>query len=414
MFDAFCFVINHYKRMTMKRDEFLKTLSFASATVLTGSATASSALNKGTDKMNIQTHMKEQMRQNADKIRLGVSTYCYQHAIYTGEMTTEDCLAEMNSIGAESVQIIDGITVPNFPDPPECWVEQWFEWMEKYKLTPSLMNTFLDVYWGWRHRPMDLVEQVKTLIKQLKLARRLGFNVIRPTSTTVSEPVGEWLDAIVPYAEDLNVKVAPELHSPIPLKGAFVDRIMETIIKTGTKHIGFTFDFGDLPLPFSKERSIEIGSLTEEIAEYIERSKKRGVDIDKVQAKVNTMNPKQGDLYYINRVYGMGINAQSGMTAPQGSNLFGTAYNDPNDLIPLVPYIFNCHGKFYVMTEDCMETTLDYEGGMKALIEGGFSGYIDSEYEGQRALHNQWCEPINEVEQVRRHHIMMRRLLGRV
>jgi len=125
------------------------------------------------------------------------------------------------------------------------------------------------------------------------------------------------------------------------------------------------------------------------------------------------MDPKQGDLNYINRIYGIGPNAQGGMQAPQGSNLFGTADNNPGDIIPLIPHIFNCHGKFYVMTDDCTETTLNYEEGMKALIEGGYIGYIDTEYEGQRILQNQWCEPINEVEQVRRHHIMMRRLLER-
>ncbi len=87
--------------------------------------------------------------------------------------------------------------------------------------------------------------------------------------------------------------------------------------------------------------------------------------------------------------------------------------NDPKDVIPLVPYIYNVHGKFYRMTEDLVETTLDYEGAFKALTGAGYKGSIDSEYEGQRNMQNQWCDPVNEVEQVRRHHLMMRRLLGR-
>lgn len=396
--------------MKINRNEFLKTMGVASAAVLGGNTLASESAGHA-DALPADALSKLQKANTG--IKLGVSLYSYQHAIYTGEMTTEDCLAELNSIGAEGVQIIDGITVPNFPNPPESWVEQWFGWMEKYRLTPTLMDTFLDVYWGWRHKPMDLMEQIATLTSQCKLAKRLGFTMIRPTSTQVNEPVGEWLDAVVPYAEDLDVKIAPELHSPIPLKGAFVDRIMNTITRTGTKHIGFTFDFGNLAYPFSKERSIKIGEMTGEIASFIEKSKTRGVTIEKVQAKVKTMNPKQGDLNYINRIYGIGPNVQGGMQAPQGSNLFGTADNNPGDIIPLIPYIFNCHGKFYVMTDDCTETTLNYEDGMKALIDGGYKGYIDTEYEGQRILQNQWCEPINEVEQVRRHHIMMRRLLER-
>ena len=44
------------------------------------------------------------------------------------------------------------------------------------------------------------------------------------------------------------------------------------------------------------------------------------------------------------------------------------------------------------------------------LVEGGYSGYINSEYEGQR-----WIQDVFEddsVEQVRRHHVMLKRLLG--
>jgi hypothetical protein len=103
----------------------------------------------------------------------------------------------------------------------------------------------------------------------------------------------------------------------------------------------------------------------------------------------------EGDKHYLDMVYSY------------------TILNDPKDLKSLIPYIFNIHGKFTKMTDDCVEVSLNYEETFKVLIEGGYNGYIDSEYEGQRHLHNQWAVPINEVEEVRRHHIMMRRLLGR-
>jgi hypothetical protein len=38
---------------------------------------------------------------------------------------------------------------------------------------------------------MDLAEQVETLTIRLKLAKRLGFTVVRPTSGSVAEPVGQ-------------------------------------------------------------------------------------------------------------------------------------------------------------------------------------------------------------------------------
>lgn len=412
--------------MKLTRNHFLKTLGFASAAVVSRDAIGSAVTGDST--AGGQALPVNQKKTSAPDIMLGVSLYSYQHAFYMGEMTLEDSLAELNSIGARGVQIIDEITVPNFPNPSEQWVDHWFEMCDKHKLTPTNMNVFVDIYWGWRHKPMDLQEQVETLATRLKLARRLGFNVVRPTSGSVSEPVGQLFEKIVPVAEALNVRVTPELHAPIPLQanGAFVGGILETITKTGTKHLGFTLDLGDIPLPFSRERSIKYGELSEEIAAYVDKAKAQGVAFEEVQAKVKSMNPKQGDLSYINRVYGirpfsggMGTAPAGRGAAPQGAPQGGmggmmmNVPNDPKDIIPLIPYIYNVHGKFYRMTEDLVETTLNYEGAFKALVEGGYKGSIDSEYEGQRYLQNQWCEHINEVEQVRRHHLMMRRLLGR-
>lgn len=403
--------------MNMTRNEFLKTLGTASAAALAAGYPAPADAQRSSDVD--QATSAGAARTGAD-IMLGVSLYSYQHAIYTGEMTLEDCLAELNSIGAQGLQIIDEITVPNFPNPPEAWVDRWFQLCDKYKLTPTNMNCFVDVYWGWRHKPMDLEEQVAALTTRLKLAKRLGFTVARPTSGPVSEPVGQLFERIVPIAEDLDIKVTPELHAPIPLQPdtPFVGRILEIIHKTRTKHLGFTLDMGDLPIPFSKEKAIRNNELTARIASFIEEAKARGVDAQEVLAKVQAMSPKPGDLIHVYRVYGIRPTPGSMAGLVQGMTntlqlMTATVRNTPKDVLPLIPYIYNIHGKFYMMTEDLVETTLDYEGTFKVLVEGGYKGSIDSEYEGQRHMQNQWCEPINEVEQVRRHHLMMRRLLGR-
>ena len=82
----------------------------------------------------------------------------------------------------------------------------------------------------------------------------------------------------------------------------------------------------------------------------------------------------------------------------------------PEDIKDIIPYIVSIHGKFYEMTEDCREPSVDYENIVPRLAELGYDGYIVSEYEGQR-----WVEDINgvdSIEQVRRQHVMLKRLLG--
>ena len=93
--------------------------------------------------------------------------------------------------------------------------------------------------------------------------------------------------------------------------------------------------------------------------------------------------------------------------------------DSPEDLIDIIPYIVSIHGKFYNMTEipgrpGCYEDKcIDYETPMKYLREHGFDGYINSEFEGQRDQQDMGEEGlVDEVEQVRRHHEMLKRLSG--
>lgn len=92
---------------------------------------------------------------------------------------------------------------------------------------------------------------------------------------------------------------------------------------------------------------------------------------------------------------------------------------DPEDIIDIIPYIVSIHGKFYNMTEipgnpGCYEDAcIDYETPMKYLKQYGYDGYINSEYEGQRDQQDRGMEYLpDDVEQVRRHHEMLRRLIG--
>jgi len=89
---------------------------------------------------------------------------------------------------------------------------------------------------------------------------------------------------------------------------------------------------------------------------------------------------------------------------------FGPATNDPRDLKRIIPYIFNVHGKFYEITPDGEEETVPYDPVLKALRDGGYAGYIDSEYEGQRLTQDAYVT--DSCEQVRRHHVLMTRCLA--
>ena len=85
-------------------------------------------------------------------------------------------------------------------------------------------------------------------------------------------------------------------------------------------------------------------------------------------------------------------------------------WTEPKSMLEHMPLIGHIQAKFYEMTEDEVEYSIPYDEIVPVLIEGGFDGYLSSEYEGNR--HIQDAFPVDSVEQVRRQHAMFARLLG--
>ena len=187
-----------------------------------------------------------------------------------------------------------------------------------------------------------------------------------------------------------------EIHSPIPLKS----KLIEKIVSLAEKHpeaVGLNPDMGifsKYPRPYAREQKIKAGTLTREIALYIEDSYKKGMDKAEVAKKVAGMKPKPGDTAYVETVYRM-----------------AATYQDPKDLIPLIPYIKHIHGKCWEMNKgnDFSDAQITYDTVVPVLMQNGFDGYIATEYEGQRSME---VSDVDEVNEVRRQHIMLKRLLG--
>ncbi len=330
------------------------------------------------------------------RIKRGVTLYSYQEEFYQHAMSLEDCLAEVNSIGATGLQIIAEEMVPNYPDPPQAWVDEWHAMVAKYHLTPTNLDTFVDIYLGG-HRKMSPQEAVDTLVTHIKLANRLGFRIVRPTTGPVEESAIALVEKALPFAEQYDVRIAPEIHAPIPLDGKYIASYMDLIHRTGTKHLGFTLDFGVFckRLPRVMVEYWKRHGAQQAVADYVQTAFQNSEPIDKILAKVQTMGASKGDMALAQMSWG-----------------YGPVTNTPAMLEAIAPCIFNIHGKFYDMSDDFEEYSIPYREIVPELIKLGYSGSIDSEYEGQRWTQDAF--PTDSCEQVRREHVMLRRLLGEI
>ncbi|MEJ2759170.1 MAG: hypothetical protein P8046_11875, partial [Anaerolineales bacterium] len=82
-------------------------------------------------------------------------------------------------------------------------------------------------------------------------------------------------------------------------------------------------------------------------------------------------------------------------------------FSEVEDIVPLLPYVYACHAKFQNMSEEFIETTTPYDKVIGILVEHNWDGYLLSEYEGPNKDVTGYVS-----DQLRRQHIMMKRLLG--
>jgi Xylose isomerase-like TIM barrel len=322
------------------------------------------------------------------EIKRGVSLYSFQEEYFLGKMKLEDCIGKAAACGAKGIEIIGEQMVPGFPKLSDAFVEQWFGWMEKYGTTPVCHDMFLD-FKKFRGQVLSQEDQLQSIIRDLKFANRLGCKVMRVIVSTSPE----LMELAAPYAEQYDVKMGIEIHSPWHIDNAWMKRHLEVMEKTGSKYLGFIPDMGTFTkrLPRVMIDNFLRKGADEKIARYVTEAYEKGVMCEYIVGEVSSMtkNPIDRAMAETSRFY---------------------SYTNPAQLLPQMHRCFHIHAKFYEMVDDETEYSIPYDEVIAVLKKGGFNGYMCSEYEGNR--HIQDAFEVDSVEQVRRQQSMLKKLIG--
>ena len=247
------------------------------------------------------------------------------------------------------IEILANTHIDNYPYPTDEWVNKWFGLCEKYEVEPVEYGHWIDCR-VLQDRVLTTEETVARLEQDLRLAHRLGFRILRTKMSVINnalDPVENWRDIIkgaLPLAERLGVTMCPEIHIPTSLTSQMIKDYVDFIDETGTKSFGLNIDFSVFRTKFNP-------------GEF--------VDPNFVPSK-------------------------------------------PEDIIPLLPYIYCCHAKFFDVNDDFEETMVPYKEVLTILKEHNWDGYLLSEYEGN----NKYDFGYEVGQTLRKHHIMMKRILG--
>jgi sugar phosphate isomerase/epimerase len=323
-----------------------------------------------------------------NQIKRGVSLYSFQEEYFLRKMTLEDCIAACAKMGANGIETIGEQMMPGFPNLSDAFYDQWHGWMDKYGVTPTCHDMFLDIK-KFKGRLMNDEEMLNSVIRDIKHASRLGCTVIRVIVNTPPHIMA----AAAPYAEEYNVRLGVEIHAPFHYDHEWIQKHYETMEKTGSPYLGFVPDMGHFERRFPRvryERTIRNGA-NPDIIHYIAEAYERHEDLEKLTEDVKKMGGKELELGMI-------------------TDLSRMVFVNPRRMLDFMPRIFHIHAKFYEMLPEYTEYSIPYEEIVPVLIEGGYQGYLSSEYEGNR--HIQDAFEVDSYEQVRRQQEMFKRLLG--
>ena len=281
--------------------------------------------------------------------RYGVSLYSFM-GDYGTVLDLPTALAAVADTGATGVEILGEGHVPGYPEPSTAWIDEWFRLLEQHSLEPTNYGSWIDtrLHPG---RSMTAAEGAEALQRDLTLAHRLGFGFVRPkigviSSDLIPDPI--WTESVersLDLAHELGIVICPEIHSPTPIKHPVVDDYIALIERTGTKNFGLLIDTGifqDRPIPLREGETRET----------------RPAFLD-----------------------GIGV--------------------DPADLKDVAQYVVFVQAKFHDIDAQLEDQQIPWRPVLKALREAGYSGYLSSEYEGERT-------PWRALEQVRRQHALLR------
>jgi sugar phosphate isomerase/epimerase len=288
-------------------------------------------------------------------------------------------------------------------------VDRWNGWMERYDLVPVCVDHFSDRRM-WKNKDLSDDELFERSTWYIKTAAKLGAHTIRLLH---DEHIGieafqrdykltdlKIAEKLLPVAAKYNVVMALECHAPTSVDDPIHQPYLDMAERMGLPFIGLQVDFSSYEYCIS---SADVGMYSRQgahadILNFV-REKERetyfaGRDFvyDEIKDKVEKMGPNEIDLSAIK---------------------FHIGFAKKHSIEKLKEYasrLVYAHGKFYDIDENGQVDNIDYPRVLKTLKEGGYKGYICSEFEGNRRMNDAgW---VDEIDYIRRHQILMRKCLG--
>jgi sugar phosphate isomerase/epimerase len=321
---------------------------------------------------------------------MGTTLYAFTLEWRSGKYTLETMLAEVAKRKlCNAVEVIGFQSIKGFPDVSTAFVKDFRNWMDHYELVPSSLAINADIAIR-RGEKLSVDETVEYVARQIETAAKLGFSVVR-SQMTAKAPV---MRKLLPVAEKYKIKVGNELHSPYTLLHPEVIALRKLYEELQTPWLGFVPDFGNSmrAIPKGLLNGFRKDGVTEPLIDLIQ------------QVWLNDLPTHEK--YSMLQQQGMALGGRPAQLGRLNMVLSLFSRQKPEEWLEVMPQIVHVHGKFYSM-ENGEEPSIDYPALMKIFKQGGYNGYISSEWEGHL-----FTDEVSGFDMVKAHQEFCTRLLA--
>lgn len=302
----------------------------------------------------------------ADPFSLGLTLYSASAEFRAGWYDFDGLLNRVAELGiGPGIEIVASQVLPTYPEVTDDFAHAWHEAFDKHGFTASSFGANLDM---GRRRDRDMTpdEEYEFTETLFRGAKKLGFPLVRIQS---AKP--ELLRRLLPLAEDLELKLAYEIHAPLGPNSPEIMKVREVYAELDSPLLGFVADF-----------SSTMHSMSPTLLRAVRRAGLDDESVQRLQAIWATDAPmRERQEEFIGYLRGRDFDpARLGSFAHLAFNMHGHVI--PKEWADIMPQIMHVHAKFYDIDEQGNEPAIDYPELVRVFVEGGYRGYWSSEWEG--------------------------------
>ncbi len=328
-------------------------------------------------------------------LQLGSTLFSFTNEYHSREYSLDQLLEQVAKRGlGPGVELVGFSHVRDFPKVDDAFADHFQNLMAKLGLEQSCLGINADVYIR-RDKPMTEDESFAYHEAQVRTAARLGFPVARYQFAAGTGVIKR----LLPLAEKLNVKLGLEIHAPDSVTSPIVMKYRDLYDELDSPCLGFVPDFGSTATCVSPAftnyfRSLQI---PENLIALGEKTWLEPTDPTNPHGKIaifheraKAIGARETDIAEMFMIFGL------------------FSHQDPQMWREIMPQVVHIHGKFYDFNEHGSESAIPYEEILPVFVEGGYNGFMSSEWEG----HFFSDEP--GFPKVQAHQALCKRILGRV